>query len=176
MAATFFIFVLGALVVAFASRDLAPDLRRLAFYCYAAHILGAAGQVWMHLIYYGGGDMITYMKNGLPLARLLDTDFGRWFPQLLRLCFHLETEMPYVHGQGGSSGTMVGLAGMLVWVFDDRTPVWQACALTAVSSTLAHIWIVRASIVMFPDRDLHLIVAKAVFFVPSVVFWSSALL
>lgn len=175
MAAVVLILLIGGGAVALAARRLPPALQRLVALAYFAHLLAAAAQVWMHLEYYGGGDMITYMKNAAPIARLLEIDFGRWFPQLVRLWLHMDSELPYVHGAGGTSGTMVGLAAFAVYLFDKPIPVWEVCLAVSTTSMLGQIWLCKALVAVLEPK-VHVSAAAGVLLVPSVVFWSSALL
>ncbi len=169
------VLLLGSFAVFIAARGLARPIVRLVALCFMAHLLGAAGQVWMHTDYYGGGDMVTYMRNGAPIARLLQADLGRWGPEWLRLFFHMDNELPFVHGAGGTSGTMVALGAASAFVFDRPTPLWELCLLTGATSTLGQIWICKAALSWFDER-WHRSIAIGVLLVPSVVFWSSALM
>lgn len=175
MAAVVLILVIGVAAVALGARRLPLAIQRLIALAFFAHLLAAAAQVWMHTDYYGGGDMITYMKNGRPLARLLDIDFARWFPQLVRLWLHIDNDLPEVHGAGSTSGTMVGLAAFAVYVFDRPIPVWEVCLLVSATSVLGQIWICKAAFAVLEPK-LHVAAATGILLVPSVVFWSSALL
>lgn len=169
------VLLLGSFLVFVAARGLPASVRRLAALCFVFHVLGACGQVWMHFDYYGGGDMMTYMRNGQPIVRLLQADFAHWFPEWLKLIVHFENELPYVHGAGSTSGTMVALGAGAVYVFDKPLPLWEVCFIFAATSTLGQIWICKAAVSMFDER-FHKAVAGGVLLVPSVIFWSSALM
>lgn len=163
---------LGALAV-FASTTRLPTIeRRLVAASFVAHCAAAVAQVWLHTSYYGYGDMVTYLETGNVLARLLTFDFPRFFPALLRLAAHLEYELPFpITGAGSSSGTMVAVAGLLVYVLGHST--LAVCMLMGVLSTLAQVAIHKAARVMF-DEQWRTSVAAGILLVPSVVFWSSA--
>jgi hypothetical protein len=169
------VLLIGSFAVLIASRGLSRQVARLVALCYVAHLLGAAAQVWMHTDYYGGGDMLTYMRNAQPIVRLLQSDIARWFPEWLRLVVHLDNDLPFVHGTGGTSGTMVALGAASVYVFDKPLPLWEVCLLTGATSTLGQIWICKAAISVF-EEHWHKSIALGVLLVPSVVFWSSALM
>ena len=169
------VLLIGAFAVFVAARGLPSTVRRLAALCFVFHLLGAAAQVWMHLDYYGGGDMMTYMRNGQPIVRLLQSDLSHWFWEWLKLLMHLDNELPYVHGAGSTSGTMVGLAAGAVYVFDKPLPLWEVCFIAAATSTLGQVWFCKAAVEMF-DAQWHKVVAGGILLVPSVIFWSSALM
>ena len=169
------VILLSTLAVAFSARQLPPAIRRLVALCFLAHLAGAAAQVWMHTDYYGGGDMLTYMRNGRPIARLVEADPARWVPELLRLLVHVDNELPFVHGTGGTSGTMVGIGAIFVVLFRDPLPLWEVCLLVGATSTLGQVVICKAALSMFPEENVHHSVALGILLVPSVVFWSSAL-
>lgn len=169
------ILLLGGLSVYAVARSLPPSFRRAAALMYGAHLISAAVQVWMHADYYGSGDMFGYFFAGKDLALLLRLDFFRWLPEVVGLILHRETNFfSYVSGQGGSSGTMVGLGGLLVFVCDDVRPLWPACLLMGTTSAIAQIIICKVALDVF-EAKWHRPAAFGVLFIPSVIFWSSAL-
>lgn len=147
--------------------------RVLVGVCYAAHMLSAVAQVWLHESYYEGtGDMLTYFRAGAMLSRLLEIDFARWLPELVRLAAHVEHDIPFpVVGSGSSSGTMGALSTVLVYLFGLSPTL--ICLVVSTSSALSQVFMHRTARTMFPE-SMHLPVATGMLLVPSVIFWSSA--
>src|SRR5690606_3887435 len=62
--------------------------QKYIFIAFLAHIVATLAQVWIHLYYYGYGDMVTYFREGTAVAELLRHDFWHYAPQLLQAVFH----------------------------------------------------------------------------------------
>src|SRR5450631_2786568 len=105
MIAPLLIILVGTALAVAAARSLTRTEFRYAMIAFGLHILSAFGQAAVPESY--GGDVDVYMDVGGSLARLLDYDFMKFFPEVLKLILHYEAALPFeVFGAGGATGTM----------------------------------------------------------------------
>lgn len=138
-----------------------------------AHVACAFGQVWVARVVYGGGDMFAYLSSGNDIARLLDRDFWYYLPGSVSLVFHLQPDFPIeVFGAGTSTGAMVGWTGLATYC--TGSSLYATAVLFASVTFFGKLALYRAVEHELPaDPRLSVL---AVFFVPTVLFWSSGIL
>lgn len=167
--------VLGGLVGAVTvRRGLDSWERGLALATLGAHFLAAFAQSWItEHVYEGVSDTTMYAEYGRLISRLLDVDFWRWAPEVVKLGLHLDTSLPFgVFGEGWSTGTMSAVTGTLFFFFGDHMlPVAVAIS---VFSWLGQLLLFRAARELVKPDERHVMMIASVA-VPSVIFWSSAL-
>lgn len=167
--------VLGAVVLrALMLGRLNSRERTWVWYGFGAHIASAIAQVAITKYYYGGGDMFLYFKTGTRLAELVASDPFRYLVPLLELIAGGDPHLPLdVIGAGSSTGAMSGLSALFQLPLGPS--LYAICivfGLFALSGQIAMYLAVRPA---FPP-EYHRRLLLAALFVPSVVFWSSALL
>ncbi len=142
---------------------------------FIAHLISAVLQVLVTTRFYRGGDVTLYQYTGRQIARLIDFDPGLFLPRTLGLVFQTGDHVfPFdVIGAGASTGTMQGIAALIIWSLGDSLYVSGLVAsLGAFFGQLALYRVFRAHVPLEQRRTVLL----AALLVPSVVFWSSALL
>jgi hypothetical protein len=169
-----------ALVIAFtliASRMMQPfstEERKLLWWSFAAHQFAGVANIWVARYYYGYGDMLSYHNDGRIIADSLRSDFWGLAPGLIGIVLHKLTPIPVpIEVLMTSSGSMQALAGFSAFFFFDS--LYGTCAFIAglaFFSKIALYLTVRAEL---PHLSTRALVWSCVL-IPSVVFWSSALL
>lgn len=141
----------------------------------AMHLLGAGAQLWVHQSFYDHiGDAYTYAEYGKVISRALDLDFFRVAPQVLRMVLHMEANLPFIRLEGGGSGSssMMALTGALFFLIgSDQLMSFLMVSMIAWGGQLL-LAMVTSDLVEDDERPLAY---GAALLVPSVVFWSSAL-
>ncbi len=166
--------VLGFVVLGRAVRDEGPEIKRLAAFGLAAHLVAAIAQIWITSGVYGAGDMLGYHVQGVELARLLGYDFGLFAPEVVNVVFQRPALLPVpVIGVGTPTGTMAGIAAFLVYVVG--TSLYGVAATIAVGAFFGKLALHRA-LAADADASLRVPLFYAVVLVPSVVYWSAGLL
>ena len=167
---------LGLLIVRAFSRRWSRFEQRVAAASLAAHCFGGMAQEFVYrVVYTKGGDMILYHHYGNQIARYLSFDFGGNLPDVVDLLLQNgRAPLPFfVMGAGSSTGSMSALAGFLSFGWSDELYVMGAVIGVASTAGSALLYAaVRAEIPLVARKGA----ACAVFLLPSVVFWSSALL
>lgn len=172
---TFLLVVTAALAVAvLVRRHFSVEAQGYIWLGFAGHMAATVAQVVITRDYYGGGDMFLYYNEGMMLAELMRTDFGRFFPLVLELIAGNEPYLPIdIIGAGSSTGSMSGVCGVLLLLtFDSIYGVCFLFSMVAFSGQLAMVLAVREA---FPPEYQRRLLLAALF-VPSVVYWSSAVL
>ncbi|MFW5968752.1 MAG: hypothetical protein ACOCV2_14605 [Persicimonas sp.] len=148
--------------------------RRFIWLGFAAAVLAALAQVWINRYYYGGGDLLNFYNKGTELADWLAADFGGHVVPLLELLFHRTVYIPIrIVGQGGSTGSMFALSGILSFVLAGS--LYGICLLLSLFAFSGQLAIYEALRSTFAPRyQKRLLVAS--FLVPTVVYWSGGLL
>ncbi|MCB9626399.1 MAG: hypothetical protein H6725_03405 [Sandaracinaceae bacterium] len=151
----------------------AAEERRVAMYCWLAHMAGAFAIIAVYTFYYGWGDMLHYFAHGRFLAAYVEYDPVRHFPDLLDLLFQRDTDFSLgIDGAGTSTGTMVAVGG-LVGLLTRSSWAGSALISTVAASGQACLWLGIRSLV---PKERATTALWTTFLVPSVVFWSSSLL
>lgn len=166
--------VILAVVVAVAATTRLERWERLAaFGALGGQLVCSVVQYFLQEHYYGGiTDARAYMGYGEVLARLLERDFFRFAPEIGRLVLHLDSSLPFeVFGEGRSTGTMCGIAAVIVFVFGNS--LLSACLAASVVAWVGLLLIYRVARKECAPSERRLALG-ACLFVPSVMFWSAA--
>jgi hypothetical protein len=170
----FLVTVIGALLALFQASRFARWETTLLMTSFVAHIVAAFAQIWLTMGLYGGGDLFGYAWRGEAIAAVLRSDFVEFAPELLKVLFHQDGMLPVeVVGVGSTTGAMDAIAGFLSFFTGGST--YTLCLTVAIAAYFGKVALYRAFSESFPEV-LHRRLMFAAMLVPSVVFWSSALL
>ncbi len=168
--------VAGLFFVGGATRGWGRTERRIALASVAAHCFGGIAQEFVYsVLYTRGGDMTLYQFYGEAIGRYLSNDFARNAPDVVDLLFQNgRSPLPFfVMRAGSSTGSMSALAGFISYAWSNELYVIGAGI--GVMSTLGSVLFFKS--LRGEIRAEHRVTCAAVvFLLPSVVFWSSALL
>jgi hypothetical protein len=147
---------------------------RLLLASFAAHVVAAIAQVVITRAAYGWGDLFGYTLVGQTIAATLRLDFEQYAPEVLKLLFHQVPQIPVeVAGPGSSTGAMAATAGIIAWLTGGGP--YTLCLFFGVCAYFGKVALYRAFRESFPERTHRGLLISAML-VPSVVFWSSAVL
>ena len=165
--------LIGGVALLLAMRGLDRVVRKYVFLLFVGHVLGAVANVWLYDDYYGYGDIDRYTLYGKLLSQLLSTDFERFFPQVMRVVFHMENTLPFEElANGGATGTLCGITGLCMFVVgQDKLAV---CVLFSTFSLVGQLGLYKVVREVTPTSE-HMSGLITTLFVPSVVFWSSGI-
>ncbi len=149
------------------------EIRRLAAWSFTAHLAASLAQIWITLRVYGGGDMFGYYRLGLELSRLLQYRFGFFAPEVLNLVLQADPMLPLQVQAGTPTGTMVGIAGFLLFGLGDS--LYGCVALISLTAFFGKLALFRA-LTNDWDDSLRKPIFIGVMLLPSIVFWSAGLL
>lgn len=163
---------IGATLVFFAQGGLRGGDRKVVWISFWAHMVSAVALILLTYHFFGRGDLEVYYYYGGQLAEYIRSDPGRWGPEVLKLIFQLEAEMPIeLFGQEGSSTT--SLHGITAFCFLlTRNSEYASGILMALISFSGKWAMFNAFQHHFPE-EYRTRVLLACFLVPSAVFWSS---
>lgn len=173
--------ILTLVVLLLSSAGTRGTERKLVQLGFLAHIAGTCAIVAFH-VYVTSGDMLGYAFYGRQLARLIDTDFSFYAPEVAKLALHLEHRLPPIAGYddpasadyltGTTTTTMFALAGLVMSVVGTNLfAASLAFSLFAFGGTAFFYKRLRSSLL----EHERLPVLRAMMFVPSVIFWSSGI-
>lgn len=141
---------------------------------FAGHVVAGFTQVLLVLYYFsGGGDMLTYYREGVVLASLLRDDFWRFAPELVQIFFQQEGVVPFDFYGGASTASMSCVAAFLMFVVGDS--LYAGCQLVALGAYLSQVLLFRALLPGTPRDDRRALLI-GLLLLPSAVFWSSGIL
>ena len=135
-----------------------------------AHVLSACALVLLYTVYYDGGDITGYHRNGSYIVDLARLDPERLWPAVFRMLFQ-RPDTVIAAGQS-STGTMTALSTLLM--FGLAKSLWGACILVAIASFGGKFLIFESLAASLPARYRQRTLV-ACLWMPSVVFWSSGL-
>ena len=168
-------FLLACIVTGYLSslRGFSAQERQWVVASSLAHLASVAGIIWLNVNYYKGGDMLYYFDAGTELGRIIESSPDLYLGEAIKLVFRGQPKLPMaILGPGTSTGTMVGLAGLLVFTFGSN--IFAICAVVGVVGLIAKILLYRSLKEHLP-KELHFRALIASLLVPSMVFWSSGL-
>ncbi|MFU8806988.1 MAG: hypothetical protein ACNA8W_24485 [Bradymonadaceae bacterium] len=140
---------------------------------FAFQIVATLAQIWVHLYYYGYGDMLSYHREGMYLANLMRDDFVTYGPDVWRILIQREPQSSvWVHGIGRSTGSMSALGGFLTLITFDS--LYASCFIVSFLAFFG-LLALYAGLKTGVPRELHRRLFVACLFIPSVIFWSSGL-
>ncbi len=160
-------------ILAVALRGLERREQNILLGSFVAHIAAAFAQIWIHRGYYEGGDMLAYSFHGEQIAYLLERNFKAFAPEVARLAFHMQNDLPIaVLGEGLTTGTMSAVVGFLYFLFGSS--IYGGCLFIGSFACVGLAFMHKAAReVVRPDE--RALVAATLTLVPSVVFWTSAI-
>lgn len=137
---------------------------------------GACG--FLHILItanlYGGGDLFAYTNVGERLAGLLRFDFSGTAGSVLALLFRQTPQIDFGDlAEGSSTGSMFGLSAWLAYLTGGST--YTLGTAVSMAAYFGQVALYDAFKSEFP-RPLHRRLLFAAVLVPSVIFWSAALL
>ena len=145
--------------------------RRWALAALAFHAVCCLAQVGITRFVYRGGDIDLYFRFGLENAELILQDPGRYAPELFALIAQQSSSL--VGFGSGTTSSMVGLVTLSL--FPTFFSFMGACMLFGVLSFSGKLALFKSL-----ERFVHPIVRRRLFFaclfIPSMVFWSSAIM
>lgn len=152
-----------------------PDRRLMPFAAaaLACHVLSAGVQDWLQS-YYGVTDVIMFADYARPIAHALEFDPARNFPQLVRLFLHFDANFGFISfDSGDSTTTMFGVTALLFYSVGTS---YLLCFITVgVIAWLGQVVLAR-TFASFVSDDEKPMAYFAALLVPSVFFWSSAII
>lgn len=166
--------LLGLLATSAMTRSWSATERRLALLAVPARLGAAVAQELIYRFYYGYGDMFAYQYHGERIANAISIDFWFGLEAAVDLFFQQEHGLPFfVFGQGNSTGTTAALAGLYTYFISSELYVMGAIngVLSGLGMVCTYTFLRDAV-----STELRPRVAAALFLLPSVVFWSSAML
>lgn len=165
----------GVLFVFVATKKGGGKERQVIALAFGFHAVCAIAQVVLTLSVYGGGDIIYYWRNGSDLADIIRSDFARHGTSVAESLLFGDTEKASGLGVGDVSATtnMITLcAFVLLFTQNSIYASGLAVGTFAFAGKLALYHVFREDL----DAALRPRMAFAVLAVPSVAYWSSALL
>lgn len=138
-----------------------------------AHVLAGVAQVVIVSRVYGGGDMFSYRRTGMLLAQFLREYPVEGALGLFQVFLHQREVIVPVPLMMGATGAMQVVSGFVMLMVNDS--IYGACILFGGLTFFSHLAMYR--VFRFElDTRFHRAALVGCLWVPSVVFWSSALL
>lgn len=137
------------------------------------HVVGALAQVFVITSFYGGGDILLYYRTGVAISDMVQGSPVLWKDLFQLFIGGTPDHLSFVIGAGTTTGTMSALAALLDMA-TGRSLVSSCIAmgLIAFIGQFALYQVFREEV----PRQWHKVILIAAFAIPSVVFWTSALL
>ncbi|HVY27464.1 MAG TPA: hypothetical protein VHB79_12990 [Polyangiaceae bacterium] len=148
--------------------------RALVWLAFVLRIVSAVAMVQLTVGILGGGDMINYHKVGVALSDRLGQDFETVAPVMARVLIHEPIPLPVpAHGIGSATGAMNSASGFVVFL--GGRSIYGACAMVGFAAFFTGLAMYQALREELPEASAPRLLVSCLL-VPSVVFWSSALL
>jgi hypothetical protein len=144
-----------------------------------AALLAHGAAAFVHILIMGnlidGGDLFSYTRHGGRVADLLRSDLGGNAYSVLQLLFHQtpNVDLGTSEFEGSSTGAMVGLSAWCTYLTGGS--VYTLGVTISMAAYFGQVALYEALKHEFPQY-LHRRLLIAAMLVPSVIFWSSALL
>lgn len=165
--------VAGVLLLLALSRGEDRQFRQMAGAALALHVVFAFAQYWVQEAFYGISDVHGFANEAEPLVRALHLDFARFFPEVVKLALHLDANLPSTAGmQGDPNTTMAALTALTFFVVGDS--LLPSFVVVSVVNWVGSVFLAKA-LAAEVDEDERPIAYVAALLVPSVVYWSSAI-
>lgn len=166
---------LAAVLIAFVVLATAcgtPDkrLRRYAGVSLALHLLFAFAQYWVMTRYYGIADVFFVAEQARGLTAALDADFFRFAPEVLKLGLHLDAHLATF--DVGTNDTMVAITAVLIYACGT---LLSSFIVMTVLAWLGQLLMAKTLGVWVAEDDRPIAYASMLL-VPSVIFWSAAII
>lgn len=163
----------GLAATAWLTRGMSPGERRIAWLAWMLRPLA----VWLNLfvvtvVYAQGGDILGYQLLASRYAEMLSIDFERTSWLLLRALVRLRGEENIISG-GSSTGVMIAFASWMEWLVGHAK---LSCGMLFTMTTHAGLLVLHRELRPTIPPRLRVRTIALITLVPSVVYWSSALL
>lgn len=168
------VLAVGLAIHAVVLRSHSPAEGRLLTFSFALHAASGFAQVLLVLYYFpGGGDMLSYFREGAAFASLLRADFFEFAPLLGLAFLQQDVQLPFEIFGGASTGSMTAASAFILFLTGDS--LYAAVQLVALGAYGSQVMLFRALRVgVKADQTQPLLIGLLL--LPSAVFWSSALL
>lgn len=168
------VLVLFSPILALILRRFSAHEQKYIILAFFVHIAATLAQIWMHVYYYGYGDMLTYFREGMATAELLRHDFSYYAPELFKVIFHQQPDVIFpISGIGHSTGTLGATASFLA--FFTSGSLYASCLVVSLVAYLGLVALYAA----FPpaiSKTYQTRLLISCLLIPSVVFWSSGII
>lgn len=145
--------------------------RRIAFYGWCGHAIGAFAIIGVYQFYYGWGDMLHYFTHGRFFAAYVEYDPVNHFPELMDVLLQRDSRLD-IDGVGTSTGSMVAVGGLVSLITSSS---WAGSVLLSSLAAAGQTFLWRGVRHAIPEgRQTRAM--WSFMCVPSVIFWSSTLL
>ena len=163
---------LGIALLSLTQNNTSERDRRIIWMCFWAHIASAFILIWLTYNVLGGGDIEVYYYYGEALSQFVERNPGRWAPEVLKLIFQLDAELPiHVYGsEGSSTTTMIGITCFLMLATGGAE--YGTGLLFSLLAFSGQIGMYKAFRAHIPEEYQPRFLV-AIFLVPSAVFWTS---
>lgn len=172
---SFFVVLLAAGLLGLATnKRFSAQERKYFWFGFFAHILASIAQVLVTRYFYGGGDMFLYYSTALRLTSLMRYDVAEYLPMVVSLTLQGSPPLGMeITGVGTSTGAMSGFAALVMLPMLDS--LYATCIVYGLLSLSGQIAMYATMRNVF-GREYQQRLLVAAMLVPSVVFWSSAIL
>ncbi len=168
------VLAVGLAIHAIALRLHGREEGRLLTLSFAGHVASGFAQVLLVLYYFtGGGDMLTYHREGVVLASLLRADFFQFAPEIGKIFLQQDGVIPFEFYSGASTASMSCASGFLMFLTGDS--LFAAVQVVAIAAYASQVMLFRAFAADIRDAA-RLPLLTGLLLLPSAVFWSSGLL
>lgn len=168
----FFWIAFGAGVVFVQQRKVPRGYRRLVWMSFWAHMVSAFALIMLTYHFFGRGDLEVYYYYGGELAENIRREPLRWGPEVLKLIFQQEAQIPIkLFGHEGTSTT--SLQGITAFLFLVTANSEYASGIVMALLSFSGKWAMYRAFRMHFPPVYEMRVVVACFLVPSAVFWSS---
>jgi hypothetical protein len=153
--------------------------RRIFTLGLSAKMIGLFGFVFVYLVYYGGGDTVSYYKTALPMLNLFYSDFSAGLSVYMHdynpadfSYFTQETGYPlrYIFADRGT--LMVSKIVMPFLIFSFKSYLLASILIATVSYLASWKLFGLFRVLIVGNSKLAMI---AVLFIPSILFWGSGI-
>lgn len=166
--------LVGVVFVARLSRSFGPTERRIAVGSVLLHGAAAIAEEAIFRLVYGAGDMFAYQSYGALLARYISMDVGEHLLDVIGLFFQQADLIPFhIPGAGHATGSMCALAGLMTFLFSNS--LYAMGTAIGVGSAVGLVLIYQCVRAEVPPH-LRTRACVGLLLLPSVVFWTSAIL
>lgn len=136
------------------------------------HLVNSVALLWVVDAVFGVSDTNVYIEEAKPIVMLLDQHFGDAIGDVLRIIVNLPAHVPGYEQPGGASTSMIGMTALgLFFTGGSVLAVFMIFGFLSFLGKWALYVGLRAELPMLSPKLL----AVAVLFVPSAVFWTSGL-
>jgi hypothetical protein len=164
--------VLATLVTWVATGRTPPQERGLVRGAMLYHLGNSVALLWVVNLVFGVSDTNVYLEEARPIVVLLEQHFGDVFGDVMRIIVNLPSHVPGYEDPGGASTSMIGMTALGLFLTGG-----SVLAVFMVFGFLSFLgkWALYAGLRAELPSISPKLLALAVLFVPSAVFWTSGL-